>query len=112
MTRWIAGILFGLIYEFTYLLIPAALSLLFMYVLIPLLSPVAPTQVIGIIGILVIVSWFVAILLAGIRAKCAVDEYGERDKTLVQAHLDSKYAFRMKLSFLPLVGRFFEEKKK
>jgi hypothetical protein len=112
MTRWIAGIIFGFIYETIYMIIGSVPVFLYMFFLFPVIAENTSPDLARGIGLLFFAVFLFSMVLAGIRTKCAVDEYGERDKTLVQAHLDSKYAYRMKLSFLPIIGKFYQEKTK
>ncbi len=49
-------------------------------------------------------------VLPGYRAKLASDAYGDRDIGFWEAHVASGTILRTHLSFLPIVGQFFEEK--
>lgn len=49
-----------------------------------------------------------ACIVPGYRAKLAPDTYGERDMTLWEAHKVSGAVLKANLSFLPVIGKFFE----
>jgi hypothetical protein len=65
-----------------------------------------PSILTGILAILVIGAFFLAIW----RAQLAAKSYGDRDMGFWQAHLAAGDELRMQLSFLPVIGSIFRPK--
>ncbi len=109
MTRIISRLIYHSIYSFLYLL-PLFVLMFGVKVLnldlskyFDLLGPLKP-----ILGLFLLAY---AILLPGYRAKLASDAYGDRDMKFWEAHFVSGAILKTHLSFLPIIGRFFIEKK-
>jgi len=109
VTRIVSGFIYYIIYSFLYLfpfivlmLIDEALNLNLLKYLERLGSF---KQLIGLLFLAY------AMALPGYRAKLASDAYGNRDMKFWEAHSVSGVILKTHLSFLPIIGKIFEEKK-
>ncbi len=109
MTRIVSYFIFHSIYTFLYLspfiilmIVSRALNLGLSYDLNRLGN-------FKLIFVLLVVAY--VFVLPGYRAKLASEAYGERDMGFWEAHAVSGAILKTHLSFLPVIGKFFGDKK-
>jgi hypothetical protein len=108
MVRIISGFMFYLFYSVMYLLPFVILFFVAQALNLDLRQYLDRSGVLKLIFLILFVLY--AMLLPGYRAKLAANAYGERDMSLIEAHSVSGAIVRAHMSYLPIIGRFYEKK--
>jgi hypothetical protein len=107
VTFLVTMLVYYCIYQAVYAGIPAII-ILTMFRYVPESGPVhdvARVLAVGLAGVVL-----VGLYVAGRRAYLSAQAYGERNMGLWEAHFSSGPVLQAELTFLPIIGRFFEKR--